>query len=319
MIKERQIPVLFVMGPTAAGKTGLSINLAKRYTGEIISSDSMQIYQGFSIGTAKASPEEQGEIPHHLLDMIAPDGTYSVAEYQADALQVIGEIQSKVHTPIVVGGTGLYTQSLLYELDFSNSVRNDALRKGLEEKTTECLYAELTDLDPAAKDRIHPNNRKRVIRALEILKSQGKRSTESFRKPREDFPAVLIGVNFRDRDRLYDRINRRVDEMMEAGWVQEVEALMENGVDKEVQAFQAIGYPEILKMIEGELSREEAVEKIKQNTRRYAKRQMTWYRRESNIRWFYWEDYDEHPDRLFDAVYQWIEQQYPKIPKEGMS
>lgn len=319
MIKERQIPVLFVMGPTAAGKTGLSINLAKRYTGEIISSDSMQIYQGFSIGTAKATPEEQGKTPHHLLDMIAPDGTYSVAEYQADALQAIGEIQSKFHTPIVVGGTGLYTQSLLYELDFSNSVRDDALRKDLEEKTTEYLYAELIASDPAAKGRIHPNNRKRVIRALEILKSQGKRSTESFRKPRKDFPAILIGVNFRDRDRLYDRINRRVDEMMEAGWVQEVEALLEKGVNKEVQAFQAIGYPEILKMIEGELSREEALEKIKQNTRRYAKRQMTWYRRESNIRWFYWEDFDENSEQLFHAVYQWIEEQYPNIPKEGMS
>ncbi len=319
MIKERQIPVLFVMGPTAAGKTGLSIHLAKRYRGEIISSDSMQIYQGFSIGTAKASPEEQGEIQHHLLDMIAPDGTYSAAEYQADALRAIREIQSKTHTPIVVGGTGLYTQSLLYELDFSNSVRNDALRKELEEKTTECLYTQLIDLDPAAKGRIHPNNRKRVIRALEILKTQGKRSTESFRKPRKDFPALLIGVNFRDRGRLYDRINRRVDEMVEDGWIEEVQALLEKGISKEVQAFQAIGYPEILQLIEGELSREEALEKIKQNTRRYAKRQMTWYRREANIRWFYWEDFEENPDRLFDAVYQWVEEQYPNIPKEGMA
>jgi len=319
MIKNKEQPVLFVMGPTAAGKTGLSIHLAKRYQGEIISSDSMQIYQGFTIGTAKASEAEQGEIPHHLLDMIAPDGSYSAAEYQRDALRVIQDIQGKKHTPVVVGGTGLYTQSLLYDLDFSNQTRNDALRSELEAKTTESLFEELLVLDPKAKDHIHPNNRKRVIRALEILKTQGKRSTESFRKPREDFESLLIGVNFRDRKRLYDRINDRVDEMIEAGWIDEVKELLASGVSREVQAFQAIGYPEILQVIEGQLSQEEALNKIKQNTRRYAKRQMTWYRREADIRWFYWEDYDENPDLLFAAVYEWIESQYPNIPKEGMA
>lgn len=314
---ENQNPVLFVMGPTAAGKTGLSVHLANRYDGEIISSDSMQIYQGFTIGTAKATPEEQGVVPHHLLDMISPDGVYSAAEYQADAMKMIASIREKGHTPIVVGGTGLYTQSLLYELDFSKSARDDGLREKLESQTTESLYADLIKLDPEAKDDVHPNNRKRIIRALEILLTQGKRSTKSFRKPRSEFPALLIGVNFRERDRLYDRINRRVDEMVEAGWIQEVKDLLAQGVPRDAQAFQAIGYPEILQLIDGEITHSEALNRIKQNTRRYAKRQMTWYRRETNIHWFYWEEYEMDPLKLYEAVHQLIEKQYPGIAMEG--
>lgn len=317
MKNTKQIPVLFVMGPTAAGKTSLSIELASQYEGEIISSDSMQIYKGFTIGTAKATKEEQGKSPHHLLDMIPPSGAYSVAEYQQDALRTIQEIQGRNHTPIVVGGTGLYTQSLLYQLDFSHKERDEALRASLEAKATDVLYEDLIRLDPAAKEKIHPNNRKRVIRALEILSSNQTRSTESFRTPRKEFPSLLIGVNFRDREKLYDRINRRVDLMVEAGWIDEVRALLAEGVSKEAQAFQAIGYPEILQVIEGKLSLEEALAKIKQNSRRYAKRQMTWYRKEPNIHWFYWEDYEEKPALLFKAVHGLIKTQYPDILREA--
>lgn len=298
--------VLFVVGPTAAGKTSLSIELARRYNGEILSSDSMQIYQGFTIGTAKASKEEQAEIPHHLLDMIPPTGSYSVAEYQEDALALIKDIQKRGKTPIVVGGTGLYVQSLLYQLDFSKTKKNSDFRQGLETLDTETLYAELLSKDPEAEHQIHGNNRKRIIRALEILADRDARKTDSFRKPREEFSSILIGINFRDRSSLYDRINARVDIMMESGWMDEIHALIDQGVPKSVQAFQAIGYPELLHVIEGDMEIETALEKIKQNSRRYAKRQLTWYRKEPNIRWFYWEDFDMNQEKLFQAVHQAI-------------
>jgi tRNA dimethylallyltransferase len=296
--------VLFVVGPTAAGKTSLSIELARRYQGEILSSDSMQIYQGFTIGTAKATKEEQAEIPHHLLDMIEATGTYSVAEYQRDALELIEEIQGRGKTPIVVGGTGLYMQSLLYQLDFSQTNKNDSLRKELESKDTKVLYDQLLAQDPEAKDQIHPNNRKRVIRALEILSDQERRKTDSFRKPREEFSSILIGINFRERSSLYKRINERVDLMIKAGWIEEIQSLIDQGVPKSAQAFQAIGYPELLQVIEGEIALEEAIEVIKQKSRRYAKRQLTWFRKETNIRWFYWEDYDCDPKKLFKAIHE---------------
>jgi tRNA dimethylallyltransferase len=317
MKSEKTIPVIFVMGPTAAGKTSLSLELASVYGGEIISSDSMQIYEGFTIGTAKATEEERGIIPHHLLDMVPPNGSYSVAKYQEDALNIIKEIQAKKSLPVLVGGTGLYTQSLLYQLDFSKSRPDDQLREHLESDSTEVLFEKLMKLDPQARDQIHPNNRKRVIRALEILASRDKRSTGAFRTPREDFPSLLIGVNFRDRQKLYDRINRRVDIMVESGWIQEVKDLLAAGVSRKAQAFQAIGYPEILQVIEGTMTLEAAKEKIKQSSRRYAKRQLTWYRKETNIHWFYWEDYEEKPEELFRAVHAWIEEQIPALSREA--
>ncbi len=302
MRKSLNSSVIFVVGPTAAGKTGLSIELAHRYQGEILSSDSMQIYQGFTIGTAKATREERAEIPHHLLDMVEPTGSYSVAEYQQEALALIPDIQERGKTPIVVGGTGLYMQALLYQLDFSETKRNDALRQQLEARDTESLYADLIAKDPKANNQIHPNNRKRIIRALEILSDQETRKTDSFRKPREEFSSILIGVNFRNRDSLYQRINDRVDIMIKDGWLEEIQGLIDQGVPKSAQAFQAIGYPELLQVVEGEISLESAIEKIKQNSRRYAKRQLTWFRKEPNIQWFYWEDYDLNPEKLFQAV-----------------
>lgn len=302
MQKSLNSSVIFVVGPTAAGKTGLSIELAHHYQGEILSSDSMQIYQGFTIGTAKATREERAEIPHHLLDMVEPTCSYSVAEYQQEALALINDIQERGKTPIVVGGTGLYMQALLYQLDFSETKKNDALRQQLEARDTESLYADLIAQDPKAKNQIHPNNRKRIIRALEILSDHETRKTDSFRKPREEFSSILIGVNFRNRDSLYQRINDRVDIMIKDGWLEEIQSLIDQGVPKSAQAFQAIGYPELLQVVEGEISLESAIEKIKQNSRRYAKRQLTWFRKEPNIQWFYWEDYDLNPGKLFQAV-----------------
>ncbi len=306
MQKSLNATVLFVVGPTAAGKTSLSIELARRYNGEILSSDSMQIYQGFTIGTAKATQEEQAEIPHHLLDMVAATGSYSVAEYQEEALALIKDIQKRGKTPIVVGGTGLYMQSLLYQLDFSKTKKNDGYRQELETQETETLYAKLILQDPEAKHQIHGNNRKRIIRALEILAERETRKTDSFRKPREEFSSILIGINFRERSSLYDRINARVDIMMESGWLDEIHSLIDQGVPKSAQAFQAIGYPELLQVIEGEMEITAALDKIKQNSRRYAKRQLTWFRKEPNIRWFYWEDYDTNQEKLFQAVHQAI-------------
>lgn len=302
MQKSLNSSVIFVVGPTAAGKTGLSIELAHHYQGEILSSDSMQIYQGFTIGTAKATREERAEIPHHLLDMVEPTCSYSVAEYQQEALALINDIQERGKTPIVVGGTGLYMQALLYQLDFSETKKNDALRQQLEARDTESLYADLIAQDPKAKNQIHPNNRKRIIRALEILSDHETRKTDSFRKPREEFSSILIGINFRNRDSLYQRINDRVDIMIKDGWLEEIQSLIDQGVPKSAQAFQAIGYPELLQVVEGEISLESAIEKIKQNSRRYAKRQLTWFRKEPNIQWFYWEDYDLNPGKLFQAV-----------------
>jgi tRNA dimethylallyltransferase len=302
MQKSLNSSVIFVVGPTAAGKTGLSIELAHHYQGEILSSDSMQIYQGFTIGTAKATREERAEIPHHLLDMVEPTCSYSVAEYQQEALALINDIQERGKTPIVVGGTGLYMQALLYQLDFSETKKNDALRQQLEARDTESLYADLIAQDPKAKNQIHPNNRKRIIRALEILSDHETRKTDSFRKPREEFSSILIGVNFRNRGSLYQRINDRVDIMIKDGWLEEIQSLIDQGVPKSAQAFQAIGYPELLQVVEGEISLESAIEKIKQNSRRYAKRQLTWFRKEPNIQWFYWEDYDLNPGKLFQAV-----------------
>lgn len=284
--------LIVILGPTASGKTDLSIQVAKALDGEVVSADSMQIYREMHIGTARPLPQEQGGIAHHLLGFVDPDAAYSVACYQRDALQAIDEILSRGKQPILAGGTGLYLNSILYDLDFTQTGPNQALRNELEEQYQEnpaLLHAKLAQLDPAAAQRIHPNDKKRLIRRLEILEdADGKRPYE-FRKPQSRYQIQQIGIT-KPRETLYRDIERRVDAMFAQGLETEVrEIFRKYGAD--IAAFSAIGYKEFLPYFAGKATLEEAAQLIKQNTRRFAKRQLTWFRREQQVRWFSTEDF----------------------------
>ncbi|MBO0993042.1 tRNA (adenosine(37)-N6)-dimethylallyltransferase MiaA [Bacillus sp. SD088] len=283
--------VVSVIGPTAVGKTELSLQIAKRFNGEIISGDSMQIYRGMDIGTAKIKPSEMQGVPHHLLSFKDPRESFSVAEYQKVVREKIKEVQSRGHLPILVGGTGLYIQSVLYDYQFSDAPADPSFRKRMEEKVQSGeamnLYNQLEAVDPDAADKIHPNNHRRVIRALEIFHCTGKTMTE-FQKKQQNIPLyqdVLIGLTM-DREILYQRIDHRVDIMMEEGLVQEVSDLMNNGLHREHQSMKAIGYKEIADYLEKRTSYEEALTLLKKNSRHYAKRQLTWFRNKMEAEWF---------------------------------
>jgi len=290
--------VLVIIGPTASGKTKLAIEIAKRANGEIISADSMQIYKYMDIGTAKPDEEEKEGIKHYLIDEVTPDEEFSVARFKELALKYIDEILSKGKLPIVAGGTGLYINSLIYNLEFSDTICDWELRKKLEqeakEKGNEYLHNKLKEIDPKAAEKIHMNNVKRVIRAIEVYTYTKKPISvhqEESRKnpPRHNF--ILIGITM-DREKLYDRINKRVDLMLEKGLVKEVEKLVEMGYDKSTIAMQGLGYKEILSYLRGERSLDEAVEILKRDTRRYAKRQMTWFRKIENVYWINKDEFD---------------------------
>lgn len=278
---NNKIDVVAIIGPTASGKTALSIRLAKEIDGEIINGDSMQIYRHMDIGTAKITEAEMEGVPHHLLDIKEPTEGFSVAEYQQLVRGKIEEIQARGKMPIIVGGTGLYVQSVLYDFQFAKQEVDEAARenyyKELEELGPEAMHAKLVQLDPAAAASIHPNNTRRVIRALEMAELAGvSRAEEQFN--RGDIPLynhLIIGLDM-DREKLYERINLRVDLMMEAGLVEEVRALYDAGI-RDVQAIKAIGYKELYAHFDGLISLDEAVEQIKQNSRRYAKRQLTYF------------------------------------------
>ncbi|WP_339172042.1 tRNA (adenosine(37)-N6)-dimethylallyltransferase MiaA [Solibacillus sp. FSL R5-0691] len=286
---NNKIDVVAIIGPTASGKTALSIRLAKEIDGEIINGDSMQIYRHMDIGTAKITEAEMEGVPHHLLDIKEPTEGFSVAEYQQLVRGKIEEIQARGKMPIIVGGTGLYVQSVLYDFQFAKQEVDEAARenyyKELEELGPEAMHAKLVQLDPAAAASIHPNNTRRVIRALEMAELAGvSRAEEQFN--RGDIPLynhLIIGLDM-DREKLYERINLRVDLMMEAGLVEEVRALYDAGI-RDVQAIKAIGYKELYAHFDGLISLDEAVEQIKQNSRRYAKRQLTYFRNKMDIAW----------------------------------
>lgn len=283
------IDVVAIIGPTASGKTALSIRLAKEIDGEIINGDSMQIYRHMDIGTAKITEVEMEGIPHHLLDIKEPTEGFSVAEYQRLVRGKIEEIQSRGKMPIIVGGTGLYVQSVLYDFQFAKQEIDETARenyyKELDVLGPEAMYAKLVRLDAAAAATIHPNNTRRVIRALELAELAGvSRAEEQFN--RGDMPLynhLIIGLDM-DREKLYERINLRVELMMEAGLVEEVRALYDAGI-RDVQAIKAIGYKELYAHFDGLVSLDEAVEQIKQNSRRYAKRQLTYFRNKMDIEW----------------------------------
>ena len=286
---KNNIDVVAIIGPTASGKTALSIRLAKEIDGEIINGDSMQIYRGLDIGTAKITKEEMEGIPHHLLDIKEPSESFSVAEYQQLVRGKIEEIQSRGKMPIIVGGTGLYVQSVLYDFQFTKQEINEQARddydKELQQIGPEAMHQKLVQIDPVAAAQIHPNNTRRIIRALEMAQLAGvSRAEEQFN--RGDIPLykhLIIGMNM-EREKLYERINLRVDLMMEAGLLEEVRSLFDAGI-RDVQSIKAIGYKELYAYFDGLISLEEAIEQIKQNSRRYAKRQLTYFRNKMDVQW----------------------------------
>lgn len=292
MQKER---VIVICGATASGKTALSIELAKKINGEIISCDSMQIYKDMDIGTAKPTKEEMEGIKHYLIDFVSPDKRYSVADYKKDAKKAIKEILEKGKTPIVVGGTGLYVDSLIYEIEYPNIEFNEEYRKKLEkeveEKGLEELYKRAKEIDPKAIEKISPNDQKRILRILEIYNATGKNKTEQEKESRKnevEYDYKVYALDW-DREKLYERINKRVDIMLEQGLIEEVKTIYHK-YEKFPTAMQGLGYKEVVEYLEGKITKEEMIEKIKQETRRYAKRQLTWFRKNKQTIWLKAED-----------------------------
>ncbi|EEM15949.1 MULTISPECIES: tRNA (adenosine(37)-N6)-dimethylallyltransferase MiaA [Bacillus] len=282
--------VAVIIGPTAVGKTKLSIDLAKALNGEIISGDSMQIYRTMDIGTAKATMEEMEGIPHYMIDIKNPEDSFSVAEFQELVRGYIREITERGKLPIIVGGTGLYIQSVLYDYQFTDEAGDPVYREELEKLATEhgveYVHEKLREVDPESASRIHMNNVRRVIRALEIFHTTGQKMSDQLEKQENEllYDVSLIGLTM-DRGMLYDRINLRVDLMVKQGLLQEVKDLYENGV-RDCQSIQAIGYKELYNYFEGHVSLEEAIMQLKTNSRRYAKRQLTWFRNKMDVTWF---------------------------------
>ncbi|HDR3347088.1 TPA: tRNA (adenosine(37)-N6)-dimethylallyltransferase MiaA [Bacillus cereus] len=282
--------VAVIIGPTAVGKTKLSIDLAKALNGEIISGDSMQIYRTMDIGTAKVTKAEMDGIPHYMIDIKNPEDSFSVAEFQERVRKHIREITERGKLPIIVGGTGLYIQSVLFDYQFTDDAGNVIYREQMEklalERGVEYVHKKLQEVDPESAERIHANNVRRVIRALEIFHTTGEKMSEQIEKQEKEllYDVSLIGLTM-DREMLYDRINLRVDLMMEQGLLEEVEGLYNRGI-RDCQSIQAIGYKEIYDYFENRASLEDAVSQLKTNSRRYAKRQLTWFRNKMDVTWF---------------------------------
>lgn len=289
-MQQKDIDVIAIVGPTAVGKTALSIKLAKALDGEIINGDSMQVYKDLNIGTAKITPGEMEGIPHHLLDIKEPTDSMSVAEYQQLVRHKINEIRERGKFPIIVGGTGLYIQSVLYDFRFTDEKIDEEIRRRyydeLEEKGPEAMHAKLMSVDPETGSTIHPNNTRRVIRALEMAEHSAiKKSNEE--QHRGNIPIYqhrIIGLDM-DRAMLYSRINQRVDQMIDKGLLEEVERLYKRDI-RDVQSIKAIGYKEIYAYLDGLVSFDEAIETLKRNSRHYAKRQLTYFRNKMEIEWY---------------------------------
>ena len=282
--------VIVICGPTASGKTALSVELAKKIDGRIVSADSMQIYKDMSIGTAKPSVKEMQGIKHYLIDCVLPSERYSVADFKRDAKKAIREIVKIGKNPIVVGGTGLYLDSLIYEIEYSNIEFDKDYRNMLEERAQkeglEQLYNEAMKIDPEATKKINPNDKKRITRVLEIYHATGKTKTEQeadSRKNEPEFDYKVYAINW-EREELYNRINKRVDLMIEEGLIEEVKNLLDK-YDEFPTAMQGLGYKEVVQYLEGKCTKEEMIEKIKQESRRYAKRQITWFRKNKQTTW----------------------------------
>ncbi len=285
------IKALFIVGPTASGKTDLSIFLAKALNGEIICADSMQIYKGIHVASAAPNDVEKDGVPHHLFEFLNLEDEYSVADYVKSAREVIAEVSSRGKLPIIVGGTGLYVSSLLDNIEYIEQDCDPKLRQELENKLAsigaEAMLAELSEFDPESAARLHPNNRRRIIRAFEVYLQTGKTITEQnviSRQNPSDIIPLVIGITYKNRELLYDRINRRVDIMLSNGLLDEAKQTVGNN---KKGAFQAIGHKELYPAITGEDTIESCAEHLKQQTRRYAKRQLTWFNRDERINWVY--------------------------------
>lgn len=299
--------LLIIAGPTAVGKTDTAIILANKLNGEIISADSMQIYRHMDIGTAKPTLEERKGIPHHLIDVVNPDENFSVAEFQKMAKCIIDDLALKGKLPIIAGGTGLYINSLIYDMDFTQSVSNWQLREQLQKEANEMgnefVYNKLKDIDINAANRIHPNNLKKVIRAIEVYYETGDKIGD-FSKDinlNDEYEFFLVGL-IRDREELYNRINMRVDIMIEQGLIEEVKKLLNLGYSKELVSFKGLGYKEIIRYLEEEYDLDEAINILKRDTRRYAKRQLTWFRRYSDINWYNISNYSSSEKLAEDII-----------------
>lgn len=283
---------IVVVGATASGKTALGVHIAKKFNGEVISADSMQIYKGMDIATAKPTIEEMDGIKHHLIDFVDINQQYSVSAYCNDARKIFDEIIERNKIPVIVGGTGLYIDSFLSNTKFLESASSESVRKELlaeaEKNGIVSLYEQLKEIDPDAAKNIHPNNTVRVIRALEIYKTTGQTLTEQNKQSHaieSDIEPLYIGINYSDREKLYNRINLRVDLMLENGLLEEAKSFFFSNPSK--TAFNAIGYKELKPFIDGSLSFDVCVENLKRETRRYAKRQITWFKRNGKINWFF--------------------------------
>lgn len=283
-----KIPVIVIAGPTASGKSDAALNIALKYGGEIVSCDSMQIYRGLDIGTAKPTKEEQKKVPHHMIDICSVNDRFSAADFVKGAKKAIEDIYLKGHIPIVSGGTGLYIDSLIYGVRYSHAAENPVLRESLSQlaksEGNEAVHGVLKRLDKNAAEKIHPNNLKRVIRAVEIISATGKSLEESIEKPEKESSRYdcLYTVLVRERKELYGRIDKRVEVMISQGLYDEAKWLFENIENKNATSMQAIGYKELLPVYEGKMTLEEAAEILKKDTRHYAKRQMTWFNKKSD-------------------------------------
>jgi len=304
---KEKIPMIAVVGPTASGKTALSIDLALRFDGEIVSADSKQIYRHMTVGTAAPDEEEKRGVPHHLMQFLAPDALFSVAEYVDLAGKCIREINARGKLPVLTGGTGLYVSSLLDNITFFENKSDPALRKELEElaaeKGKEFVLEELRKVDPELAQTLHPNNLGRVIRGIEAYRLTGITMSEQQRLSRQNpspYDCCVIGLNYRDRQKLYDRIDKRVHVMMDKGLLDEIRQLIAMGYSS--TAAQAIGYKEFFDYLEGKGSLEEAIAKVQMESRRYAKRQLTWFRRDERVNWLYIDDYGDYNELKNAAV-----------------
>lgn len=314
---ERE-PLLILTGPTAVGKTALSLALAKLVGGEIISADSMQVYRHMDIGSAKIGPDEREGVPHYMIDILEPWEAFNITEFQARAKQYIRKIRERGHMPVIVGGTGFYIQSVLYDIDFTKETDDGAYRQELErlgrERGDIWLHGLLQEADPDSAQAIHPHNRKRVIRALEYYHLTGQKISEhnTMQRRRESrYNACYFVLNDR-KERIYENIDRRVDQMLEAGLVEEVEKLLALGCKKDMVSMQGLGYQQICSYLLGEISLERAVYLIKRDTRHFAKRQLTWFRRERDVIWLEKEQFGYDDGKIL----AWMEN---KIREKGMT
>ena len=307
-IEQRKKPLIILTGPTAVGKTDLSIKLAKAVGGEIVSADSMQVYRHMDIGSAKVTAEEMDGVPHHLIDVLEPTEEFNVVTFQKLAKEAMAGIYERRHIPILTGGTGFYIQALLYDIDFTENDGDTAIRRELEHLAAkngpEYLHNLLKEIDPESAEAIHANNVKRVIRAIEFYRQTGEKISvhNETEKTKESPYQFLYYVLNTDRPVLYERIDRRVDLMLEQGLVEEVKKLADMGCSKGTVSMQGLGYKEILEYLEGNCTLEEAVYVLKRDTRHFAKRQLTWFKRERDVRWLNLPEFDNDRGRVLEKI-----------------